>query len=1788
MTTQIIKDTFLNTYKDDYKDSDNYYKILFNNARSLQQRELNQMQSILTNDIAQNSQFIFSQGQASQGGVLTVLNKVNFIKLDATSGTTIDSLTNPTTDLVGIVFTESDTGVKFRVGKVDVATGSTKATLYGAYVDANNATGEADDGIKITDGKTLTGTDGTTLTSFSGGGTADPTKGFGTIATINSGKFYLDGHFVFAPEQSLTLSQYTSTYTGTVGFRVTEEIVTSADDNELFDNSGATLNTASPGADRHKITLTFIDEADISAGDYFIKQGSIENGKIAFAGAGGGGQKVAELNGLLATYRREESGDYVVRRSFIDFETNADSDQKFDLTIGDGKAYINGHRYHQRAPVTVTELKPRTTATINNGVAIPAFGNYVVATNFNSKTITDKISTFATITLKNAVTWGSTSIGTARIKAIEPFGAKWKVYLMDIQMVVGYNFGATKSMGVSATDYFNVEQTNGVAEMKDVRNNNLFFDLPKERPASLTDITLTTQRIVAGTTDASGNVTLAQSLIGGSGNTYTDTSNWVCNIDSDGTSRAPTYTLNSGGATTTVALGSDGGSTAIAVAVFAQKTATPASKTLTSTTSTIAPATVDGVANSVPLGHADVYEVTVIKDATAAGNDISDRYDLDNGQRDNFYDAGKLILKGGKTAPSGNVYVEFKYFAHGTGDFFSVDSYTGQIAYHLIPTHRQANGDIIQLRDVLDFRSRMDNTGNNFTGTGKKVIPLPRNNDSITLDETYYQGQAGTIFLNQSGFCGIYLGDPSDNPRFSTKADTPGYMKIATVNINPYMLDDEDLSIDYVDHPRFTMKDIGDIEHRLDELEEVVAMNQLELATSTLDVLDSSGANRLKSGITADDFKNHAFSDTTLPDYRAAIDPARNELRPEFEAKPIELLYSADSSTNTVLVGDKVMLTYGHAVWKNQSTASRAVPLNPFDIQIITGDIEMSPTSDAWYDDVTLPDKIVKGDTLLDKSQTKQFNSWDFNWSGVKAEDVKDYKEGHVFASKTKLGGTYSSGGSTTAAGQQTTNTYQKSSTQSHYISKISSVQEKIGDTKVNLVSKPYMRSRFVSFRATGLRPNTEYFAFFDGKNVDDWVNTETGVGGFVRFSSLERGNPYLDVGTKFRTATQYPSALGGPTTNKRTDANGAISGYFLIPHTSSIKFKSGKKVFQLQDTSKFSKQGEDTTFTSFAKFFFLSEGTIRESQSEYLETRTYQLASGTVDDSSLISTKVTEFEPSCFMPHALVTMADGTEKPISEIVVGDQVKSPTREGKFNTVMEIETPQLGDRLVYGWNGKEPFVSEEHPLWMGPDVGWGAFNPTTLFEREFTTFAQVVREELKDVSELRSGSELITLNGTETISDLVPVELHPHTTLYNLLLDGDNTYFCEGYVAHNKCGVQVDGTKCPGAPGGECFIPEALVLMSDGSRKEIQHVEIGDKLMGWKGDVNTVVDTPTFTLGTNKIHGFNGKDPFVTSMHPIMTNKGWASFDPEAYRKDWSEDYDLVASENEDGIIHELKEGDSVAWKIGTDDVVYQSMDNLTTRSENPDFKVYNLTLDGDHTFVVEDIVVHNKEGCFIGTTQIEMADYSMKNIIDVKIGDRVFNWDRSQINTVMWVERVPNNPWKELYSPSADHEPFATTNHPMYMGNTLAVVDTEEVENKYPWLGKMKKWVQPNVIKSDVNVYNLWVDGDGTFTVNGFGTTSIIGDGGFVRSAAVNGLLEEKHVQNALMYFQGTKRRSYGAYIINKAMTDVNSRLLANMIKSKTGLKVLGIGASMLGSVLCLKKPKIKLGKTLRTKVEEV
>ena len=110
------------------------------------------------------------------------------------------------------------------------------------------------------------------------------------------------------------------------------------------------------------------------------------------------------------------------------------------------------------------------------------------------------------------------------------------------------------------------------------------------------------------------------------------------------------------------------------------------------------------------------------------------------------------------------------------------------------------------------------------------------------------------------------------------------------------------------------------------------------------------------------------------------------------------------------------------------------------------------------------------------------------------------------------------------------------------------------------------------------------------------------------------------------------------------------------------------------------------------------------------------------------------------------------------------------------------------------------------------------------------------------------------------------------------------------------------------------------------------------------------------------------------MHPIMTDKGWANFNPEIYKEQWPSDYTEIASFNESNEILKLGVGDNVAfWNDG---IKYEELIDYIEKEEHPNFKVYNLTLDNDHTFIVEGVIVHNKYlgppggGCFVENTSV--------------------------------------------------------------------------------------------------------------------------------------------------------------------------------------------------------------------------
>ena len=155
-------------------------------------------------------------------------------------------------------------------------------------------------------------------------------------------------------------------------------------------------------------------------------------------------------------------------------------------------------------------------------------------------------------------------------------------------------------------------------------------------------------------------------------------------------------------------------------------------------------------------------------------------------------------------------------------------------------------------------------------------------------------------------------------------------------------------------------------------------------------------------------------------------------------------------------------------------------------------------------------------------------------------------------------------------------------------------------------MSIPYIRSRLISFKVTGMRPNSQVFGFFDGINISAFMNTTAGTGASVRVGSLPRGSAYLEVDNIYSEATTYPADLGAVTTKMVTDGNGAISGYFLLPRTSAFKFKTGNRVFTLLDISTFNPHNA----TTIAEFIYEASGILRDVDQDILETRVVQYSS--------------------------------------------------------------------------------------------------------------------------------------------------------------------------------------------------------------------------------------------------------------------------------------------------------------------------------------------------------------------------------------------------------------------------------------------------------------------------------------------------------------------------------------------------------------------------------------------------
>ena len=107
--------------------------------------------------------------------------------------------------------------------------------------------------------------------------------------------------------------------------------------------------------------------------------------------------------------------------------------------------------------------------------------------------------------------------------------------------------------------------------------------------------------------------------------------------------------------------------------------------------------------------------------------DIKNRYFLDNGQRDGYYDHGKINKKQGEPTPNHELLILFDYFVAGTGDFYDVQSYNQLIIkiYQFSPNKVDAGGfepdGTFELSDAVDFRPSVGQlfSDSNFGGSSR-------------------------------------------------------------------------------------------------------------------------------------------------------------------------------------------------------------------------------------------------------------------------------------------------------------------------------------------------------------------------------------------------------------------------------------------------------------------------------------------------------------------------------------------------------------------------------------------------------------------------------------------------------------------------------------------------------------------------------------------------------------------------------------------------------------------------------------------------------------------------------------------------------------------------------------------------------------------------------------------------------------------------------------------------------------------------------------------------------------
>ena len=993
-----------------------------------------------------------------------------------------------------------------------------------------------------------------------------------------------------------------------------------------------------------------------------------------------------------------------------------------------------------------------------------------------------------------------------------------------------------------------------------------------------------------------------------------------------------------------------------------------------------------------PLGVSDAFKIVAVYQGsntgvTSSDTDVTTHFELDNGMKDGFYDTSYLKKKATSTLNITNagLLVKFNYFGRdrsaGIG-FLTVDSYpiddtnsanTTAIMTQEIPVFTSPTSGVRRdLRDSVDFRPIKSNTvtpSANAVATQTPSITnptassaynidsdgahMPTPNENFQADIQYYLPRRDRIVVNPVGRFSVVKGISDLSPQ--TPATPTPSMSLATLEIPPYpslapyyaqQFDRLDYQVKMAldNNRRYTMADLRAVDSRVKSLEYYSSLNLLENLTLNKQVFNEATAtDRFKNGFFVDNFVNLKFADTQNPYLRVGIDKDEGILRPSYRQNYVPMNSTiVDTagldSTNYQKTGDLVTLSYTHREFNKQPYASKKRNAAQELFFNWEGRITLDPAMDNVNDTTTLPELQVDFDGFYESiMDTLRFQGVDpsrvefGNWRTTSSR-----REGRVIT--------------TTQDRIITTTT-------------LGSITEEISlGNSVNSVSvREFMRSKIIRFTGFGMRPNTKVYPYFDKEKVFSYCTPTNSS--FV--------------------------ATGVEGANLVTDSTGTIYGLFRLPNDDNLKFRQGTKRFELTNISDPATEIDLVTTSSFADYTSISLDV-----SEQERTINVKLPQLSTEVETQTQTTVTVLPPPppprpawggggwggwqpgprpiCFVAGTQVRMADGSNKNIEDVEIGEEVLG--QDNSVNKVLDFDHNPLEGKALIGINGAGAFMTKDHPLMTRE--GWKAYD-SELVKQNKAELAHLMTN-----GNLQIGDEILTVDGSWMEVTSLEVFLdEPEQTVYNFVLDGNNTYFADGLLAHNR--------------GGCCFVAGTPVTMSDGSTKKIEDIEIGEVVLGKDNQHNTVQSFIRPKLGKRKLMGVNGSDAFVTADHPLWTQDGWKAHDIETNRKLYPH-LDMAGA---------LEVGDKLLNTAGE----WTEIESIETFAGDEELQVYNFSLNGNKTYFGNDILAHNKGGG--GDPLAQSFDVIPDNSIDgvyVTKVDLFFARKHSSLPVILEIREMEN------------------------------------------------------------------------------------------------------------------------------------------------------------------------------------